>query len=289
MICNICPHRCGVERRTGRGFCGCGEEILVSRVQLHQWEEPCIGAKAGAIFFGGCTLRCVFCQNHLISRKAVGTTYTPAQLSELFRELEAQGAACIDLVSPTQYTVFIAQALQIYKPSIPVVWNSGGYELAHSLRMLDGLVDVYLPDLKYYDADVGIKYSNAPDYFVYASCAVKEMIRQTGEAQFSADGQMLRGTLIRHLVLPGNLRQSFRILEWIAREAPSAHISLMSQYFPAAQANLFPELSRRVKRSEYMRVVAYARRLGLTNGYTQQMSAADSGYVPDFSRYGSKE
>lgn len=291
MTCNICPRQCGVNRTAERGFCGCGETMRIAHVERHIWEEPCIGGTfgAGAIFFGGCILHCVFCQNYQISRYDVGTEYTPVTLAELFKYLEAQGVGCIDLVSPTQYTLLIVQALRLYKPSIPVVWNSCGYERVESLRLLDGLIDIYLPDLKYYDATVGLKYSGAEDYFFYASAAVREMVRQTGTAVFYPDGRMQRGTLVRHLVLPGNLRQTFRILEWLAREMPQIHISLMSQYFPTAQANLFPELSRRLKRKEYMQAVRYAQSLGLTNGYTQQLSASDGAYVPDFSKTGSKE
>ncbi len=285
MQCRICPRRCGADRSKTVGFCGAGDSFLVARAALHRWEEPCIGGEkgAGAIFFGGCNLKCIFCQNERISHVARGRRMEPKELVALFKQLQQQGAQTIDLVNPTHYTSQLYEVLKKDKPSIPVVWNSGGYECVESLRMMRGLVDVYLPDIKYFDSEKSFRYAGVRDYFSYASAAVQEMVAQTGPAVFDENGILLRGTLIRHLVLPANTRQAMQILDWISETLPKGVlISLMCQYIPVARAAEAPELNRRLKRWEYRRVVDYACKLGLTDGYVQEFSSASGQFVPVF-------
>ena len=285
MICKICPRQCGVNRDIKSGFCKCGTEFAVARAAKHFWEEPCIsgGNGSGAIFFSGCTLRCVFCQNHEISQHIKGKFLKESDFITVCKQLEDSGIENINLVNPTQYTQQLYDAFCKYRPSVPIIWNSGGYERAESLKMMQGIVDVYLPDLKYFDASISLKYAGVSDYFAYASTAIKEMTYQTGPAVFDHRGILIKGTLIRHLVLPANIHQSLKILDWIAQSLPGeTYISLMSQYFPTAQAFTYPEIARRLRYSEYKRVVQYAYKLGLYNVYTQKMSSATSDFVPLF-------
>lgn len=290
--CRICPRNCGVDRTNTHGFCGCGENIEINRVSLHLWEEPCISGKngSGTVFFSGCNLGCVFCQNHTISRRD-GGRLPPEILSEkafadLLLRLQDSGAENINLVTPTHFTAQIASALEKVRTriKIPVVWNSGGYEKAESLRRLDGLVDVYLPDLKFYSGKNADMLAGASDYFSTATKAVAEMLRQQPTPVY--EGEMLRkGVLIRHLVLPGLTLESMKILNFIAENFPGTPVSLMSQYTPAGKAVNSPPLDRKLKFKEYSAVKKRLKMLELS-GYFQEPSSAKADYTPDFTDRG---
>ncbi len=285
MICTLCPRRCAAERtpEAGRGLCGVGTLPRVARAGLHMWEEPCISGTrgSGAVFFSGCGLRCVFCQNEAISHGGVGEAVSVRRLSEIFAELEAQGAHNINLVTAAQFAPQVVQALEIYKPRIPIVYNSSGYESIETLRMLEGYVDVYLPDFKYIDPQMAGLLSGAPDYPEVAMAAIGEMVRQSGPAVYDEEGMMLRGTQIRHLVLPGLTGDAMRILTRIAESFPGVPVSLMGQYVPFGKALHMPGLDRRLRRKEYARVLAHMEALGLP-GYRQALDAASEAFVPDF-------
>jgi len=257
---------------------------VVARAALHQWEEPPISGTrgAGTVFFSGCNLRCVFCQNSVISQAGFGRPVTVARLGEIFQELIAQGAHNIDLVTPTHFAPAVVQALS-EPPGVPVVWNTGGYESIETLRILEGKVQIYLPDLKYLDRARAARYSAAPDYPEAATAAIREMVRQTGPCIFDADGLLLRGTMIRHLLLPGGLGEARAVMDWVAEQFPlgSVYFSLMSQYVPLGRAGEFPEIDRRLRRSEVRAAQEYMAALGLP-GYTQDPEAASGAYVPNF-------
>lgn len=285
MICTLCPRRCAAERtpEAGHGLCGVGTLPRVARAGLHMWEEPCISGTrgSGAVFFSGCGLRCVFCQNEAISHGGVGEAVSVRRLSEIFAELEAQGAHNINLVTAAQFAPQVVQALEIYRPRIPIVYNSSGYESIETLRMLEGYVDVYLPDFKYIDPQMAGLLSGAPDYPEVAMAAIGEMVRQSGPAVYDEEGMMLRGTQIRHLVLPGLTGDAMRILTRIAESFPGVPVSLMGQYVPFGKALHMPGLDRRLRRKEYARVLAHMEALGLP-GYRQALDAASEAFVPDF-------
>ena len=281
--CFLCPRACGVDRREKRGFCGMGETLKVARAALHFWEEPCLSGTrgSGAVFFSGCTLRCAYCQNYSISHQGQGKEISIARLAEIFQRLEAEGAHNLNLVTGTPFVPAILEALSIARLCIPVVWNSGGYETLETLKLLEGAVDVYLPDCKHVSPRLSRLCAQAPDYFVFAAQAIREMRRQTGPAQYGADGLLLRGTLVRHLILPGCTVDSCRVLDFIAESLPpGTPVSLMRQYTPEPWC-VIPGLDRRVTDGEYSRVLAHFEALGLS-GYTQEKDAADSGYTPDF-------
>ena len=286
--CTLCPRRCRADRRTNKGFCGMGAAITAAKASLHKWEEPCISYKngAGTVFFTGCGLRCVYCQNREISSKLFGAEITSDELADIFLHLQDSGADNIELVTPTHFVPDIIAALEKAKPKLvlPVVYNTGGYELRETLRMLDGLVDIYLPDIKYYSPELAAKYSQAPDYFEYASEAVLEMVHQSGRLTFNEDGGLICGTIIRHLVLPNCRHDSIKIMEWIAENTSSDEVlvSIMNQYTPFDFIpDSYPELKRHVTKMEYNSVVRRASELGL-NGFTQDKTAAGEKYVPDF-------
>ena len=287
--CRLCPRECGAVRKNAPGFCGCTDRILVASAQLHLWEEPCIckAPGCGAVFFSGCPLRCVFCQNHEISQKACGKEFSVEELSELFLFLQNEkSASCIDLVSPTPFAPEIAKALKTAKENglhIPAVYNTSGYEKPETLKVLEGLADIYLPDLKYFSADLSRRYSSAPNYFEIAKNALSEMFRQTGAARWE-NGFLKKGVIVRHLVLPGAWRDSIRLLDFLFDRFGKSGIvlSLMSQYFPAHRAQDFPELNRKLTKLEYQKVVRRAEELGFEYVYTQSPSSADEKYVPDF-------
>lgn len=286
--CKLCPRRCGADRINGRGYCGMGAVPVASKACLHKWEEPCIAYKngAGTVFFTGCSLHCVYCQNNVISRELYGAELSADSLADIFLRLQAQGADNIELVTPTHFVPDIVYALEKVKHrlAVPVVYNTGGYELTETLRRLDGLVDVYLPDIKYFLPELSARYSNAPDYFDHASAAVLEMVRQTKTLEYNADGGLVRGTVIRHLVLPNCRHDSIKIMEWIAANTTSEQVlvSIMNQYTPFDFIpDSFPELKRRVTKMEYNSVVRRASELGL-DGFTQDSSSAKEEYVPDF-------
>ena len=293
MICRLCPRECGVDRSAFRGFCGMGEAPRLARAALHQWEEPCISGDpddsgqtgSGTVFFSGCVMRCVFCQNHDVSAGGFGKDVTVERLTEIFLELQQRGAYNINLVSPTPFVPQIIRALDIAKPrlTIPVVYNTGGYERVETLRALEGYVDIYLPDFKYSDDRLAAKLSAAPDYAETAAAAIREMYRQVGAAVIE-DEQMTRGVIIRHLVLPGCIDNSLGVLDWIAESFPKKDVlvSLMSQYVPMGRAKTMPPLDRRITQEEYDAVLSYLYLLELDNGYTQDFSAATAEYIPDF-------
>lgn len=285
MLCNQCPRRCGALRTDtkGEGFCQMPALPVLARAALHHWEEPCLSGTngAGTVFFSGCTLRCVFCQNSRISRDNFGQAVSVARLREIFAELIGQGAHNIDLVSPTQFAHAVAEALD--RPlGVPVVWNSGGYDSVETLRRLEGKIDVYLPDLKYVTPARAEKYSGAENYPETAKAAILEMVRQVGPPVLEG-GLVKRGVLIRHLLLPGGLNEAKLVMDWVAEHFPSGQVlfSLMSQYVPLGRAAEFPELNRTLRRSEVRAAQQYMADLGLT-GYTQDADAADTGYVPLF-------
>ena len=287
-VCDFCPRRCRVDRPAGElGVCGCAHLPRVAHTQLHHWEEPCLSGTrgSGTVFFGGCNLKCVFCQNHAISTRPVGAAVTPSELAAVFLEQQRRGAHNVNLVSPTQYSGPVAEALRLARTgglSIPVVYNCNGYETVQGLGRLEGLVDVYLPDLKYHDDDLARRYSSAPGYFAAATAALREMARQTGEATFDREGLLTRGVLVRHLVLPGGAADSSQVLTWLARELPEAYLSLMAQYTPVHRAREFPELARRLRPEEYEPLLDLCDELGLDRGYRQAPGATGEEYIPDF-------
>lgn len=286
--CNLCPRMCGVDRTKRAGFCGCGAEIKAARAALHNWEEPCISGDrgSGTVFFSGCTLRCRYCQNRKISLEGFGKDISPERLAEIFLELQRKGAHNINLVTATQYIIPVIEALDIAKPElrIPVVYNCGGYERVETVRALKGYVDIFLPDIKYFSPELSRRYSMAADYFETACAAVSEMAVQAGPPVFGKDGLMKSGLIVRHMVLPGQRKDSIKILEWLADNLPRGGflLSLMSQYTPYVTDVEYPELNRRVTSYEYESVVNKALELELTSGYMQEKSSAREEYTPPF-------
>ncbi len=289
MICTLCPRNCGAERtaESGAGVCRMGTQPKIARAALHMWEEPCISGTrgSGAVFFSGCGLRCVFCQNEAISQQGEGKIVTPARLAEIFRELEAQGAHNINLVTAAHFVPAVLEALSLYRPNIPIVYNSSGYESIETLRMLSGVVDIYLPDYKYIDPNMAAMLSGARDYPDVAFAAIAEMIRQTGAPVYDENGMMQRGTLIRHLVLPGLTGDSMKILTRIRDEFPGIPVSLMGQYTPCGRALSIPGMDRKIKKKEYARVLAHMEAIGL-DGYRQELGSADGAFIPSFDETG---
>lgn len=287
--CTLCPRRCGANRSAGqRGFCGAGQTVRIARTMLHRWEEPClVGAHgAGAVFFSHCTLRCIYCQNAAISHEGDGSDVTEEELARLFLSLARQGAATLDLVTPTHYTPQILRALSLARKNgltLPVVWNTSGYETVENVSRIAGAADIFLPDLKYAAEESGRLYSAAPDYAAAAQAAVTAMVKQLGPVQFSADGQLLRGVLVRHLVLPGHRRESIALVRWLWENfGDRVQLSLMRQYTPLFRAAEFPPLHRQLTTFEYESVVDAARALGMTRVYVQGAEAVGAQYVPDF-------
>lgn len=280
--CRLCPRQCGVDRENGqRGFCGCPGTALVAKAMLHKWEEPALAGPggSGAVFFGGCTLGCSYCQNAAISGHAAGQAMDSAQLRRVFEDLIAQGAENIDLVTPTQFLPTILPALEPKLP-VPVVYNCGGYESIQTLKTLEGRVDIYLPDLKYADPKLASSLSGAADYFPVATAAIREMVRQTGPVQWQGE-KILRGTVIRHLILPGQVENSLKILDWIGETFRPGEVlvSLMRQYTP--MGNQQPPMDRRITDEEYDAVLSWMF-LNDLEGFTQEAQSADSGFIPDF-------
>lgn len=293
--CNFCPRNCKTDRTHTPGYCKSPAYPTAARAALHLWEEPCISGinGSGTVFFSGCTLRCCFCQNSKISSGGFGTPVTAVRLSEIFLELQTQGAHNINLVTATQYLPSVLEALALAKPklSIPVVYNCGGYETEETIEALAEYVDIWLPDLKYYSSELSARYSGAADYFKVASAAVKKMVELTGEPVFeetAINGQtcrlMKKGVILRHLVLPGQKEDSIRLLRWIRDTLPKGQflISLMSQYTPYHKNSQYPELNRRITTYEYQKVVDAAWELELTDGYIQEKSSAKEEYTPPF-------
>ena len=284
MICNACPRKCGVDRSKKHGFCGAGESFVVARAAKHFWEEPPISGTngSGAVFFSGCNLRCVFCQNFEVSRAKCGKEITDERLTEIFDSLISEGAHNLNLVTATQYSERLSEILRDYHSTVPVVYNCGGYESLETLRKLEGLVDIFLPDLKFFDPERSLRYCGAADYFETASAAILEMRRQQPEDVFE-DGLMKKGLIIRHLVLPKNVNQSRRIFEWIKENlGAKTYISLMAQYTPCGELESFPELQRRITRREYEKAVCSLEDLGFENVFLQELDSAAEQFIPAF-------
>lgn len=286
--CTLCPRRCHVNRSAGQtGYCGQTANLMAARAALHFWEEPCIsGTKgSGTVFFSGCNLRCAFCQNHNIAIGKAGQIISGNRLADIFLELQEKGAHNINLVTPTHFIPQIITALENAKSrglSIPILYNTGSYEEVSSLRLLDGLIDIYLPDLKYYSTELSARFSNAPDYFEKATAAIAEMHRQVGAPVF-ADTLLKRGMIVRHLILPGQTRDSKKILRYLHETyRDDIYVSIMNQYTPLPHVAHIPELNRRVTQEEYDRVLLFAERIGIQNGFEQEGSAADASFIPEF-------
>ena len=283
-ICSACPRNClAIRSETGSGYCGMGADPVIARAAPHYDEEPVISGErgSGAIFFSGCSLRCRFCQNYPISHGGYGQFITTRRLREIYFELIDQGVHNINLVNPTHFSDAILESLEGGLP-VPVVWNSGGYEKVDNLRRFEGKIQVYLPDLKYIRSDSAGKYSSARNYFEFAGPALKEMLRQTGPVELDDDGIIRRGTIVRHLILPGCTEESMDILDWIAEELPGAWISLMAQYLPFGEVEGLDELNRRLTQQEYDSVVEHLMALGLEDGFIQELSSSDEKYIPAF-------
>lgn len=267
-----------------------GELAVVAKACLHQWEEPCISGTrgSGTVFFSGCNLSCVFCQNSAISQECYGKEVTADRLADIYLELQDKGAHNINLVNPTHFTARIKESLlKAEGLKIPVVYNSNGYERLESLKEMEGLINVFLPDLKYYNGDTAAKYSGAADYFRFASAAVAEMYKQVGDVELDGEGIIKKGLIIRHLILPGMAAESLKVLDWIKGNLPSTvTISLMSQYTPYYKASGHPEIGRRITRREYERVVEHFFKLGFENGYVQERESAEEDYIPEFNLEG---
>lgn len=288
--CTLCPRKCHVNRQAGQvGFCGQTAELTAARAALHYWEEPCISGSAGsgAIFFSGCNLQCVFCQNHDIALGKNGKIISFRRLTEIMMELQDKGAANINLVTGTHFIPQIALALSAAKTLgliIPVVYNTSGYEIPSSLRLLEGLVDIYLPDLKYFSSALSADYSHAADYFQHASTAIAEMFRQTGTPVMDPDtGLMRRGVMVRHLLLPGETKDSKKILRHLHEAyGNDIYVSIMNQYTPLKHVEQIPALNRKVTEAEYSRVLVFAERLGIEQGFYQEGEAASESFIPAF-------
>lgn len=283
MGCTLCPRRCGADRLKQAGFCGMGNTLMIARIAPHFDEEPCISGTrgSGAVFLSGCCLKCRYCQNGDISHRLAGQAFTPYELSEKLRALCKKDVHNINFVTPTHFTEQILQALALFKPPVPIVWNTSGYETMETLKRLQGVVDIYLPDLKHYSPKMSGLIAGAPDYFAAASQAISEMCRQTGAPVYGEDGLMQSGTLIRHLVLPGLTSESIRLLNWIKESLPpGTPVSLMRQYFPANGIDI-KGLDRRLTQREYERVSSHMLALDLP-GFTQEKKSADAVYVPAF-------
>lgn len=285
--CTLCPRACGADRSVNRGWCGADEQPRIAKIMLHRWEEPYISGTrgSGAVFFCGCNLGCVYCQNHTIRDGGVGELYSAGMLADAFLALEENGAHNINLVTAAPYVPKVAESLRLAKSlglSIPVVYNSSGYECVEALKLLQGLVDIYLPDWKYISPLLSQKFSRAPDYAAVASGAILEMHRQVGDLQLDEEGIAKRGLAIRHLILPGCADDSRSVLDAIVSTLPACtYISLMSQYTPQPDTTIFP-LNRRITRREYDRVMSYALSLGLYNILIQQLDSAETSYTPHF-------
>jgi putative pyruvate formate lyase activating enzyme len=284
MICNACPRKCNVERGVSVGYCKSPENFRVSRGALHFWEEPCISGKngSGTVFFSGCNLKCVFCQNFEISHENKGVEISDNKLIEIFEKLIEQDANNINLVNPTHYAVRLASVLTKWKSPVPIVYNSSGYESVQTLKMLDGLVDVYLPDFKYTRTDKAMRYSKAEDYPEVAKCAIAEMRRQVQEDEFDENGIMKRGMIIRHLILPSNTNSSLEVIDYLADNFSNTYLSLMAQYVPCGDLSNYSEINRIITKREYNKVVDYALDKGLEKLFIQEISSANKKFIPKF-------
>lgn len=287
--CTLCPRNCKADRNSGKtGFCGVDSTIYLARAALHMWEEPCISGKkgSGAVFFSGCGLRCCFCQNHDIAIGSRGLPVTVERLSEIFLELKEKGAANINLVTGAHYVPQIVQALDMAREKgmdLPVVYNSSGYEKLETLKFLEGYVDVYLPDMKYMESELAQKFSHAADYPETAKAAIGEMVRQTGKCEFGEGGYIRKGTIVRHLILPGHTRNSVKVLKYLHETyGDNIYISIMNQYTPVRTFDSCKELNRKITKREYEKVLDAAVDMGIKNGFIQEGETASESFIPDF-------
>lgn len=292
--CGLCNRKCRVDRDNGeKGFCGETSEIRCGRAALHMWEEPCISGTrgSGTVFFTGCVLKCVFCQNSVLAESKVGKPVTVSRLAEIFLELQNKGAHNINLVTPTHFVPSIRESIILSKKnglSVPIVYNTGSYESVDTIKSLEGLVDIYLPDLKYVSSELSKKYSKVPDYFETAKKAIDEMVRQTGIPEFDDDGIMKKGVIVRHLLLPGYLSDSKNVIKYLYDTyRDDIFISIMNQYTPMEGiGDKYPELNRKVRKKEYDRLVDYAIDIGVTNGFIQEGGTAKESFIPEFTEEG---
>lgn len=287
--CKLCPRNCNVNRlKKERGFCNSDDTIKVARVSLHPWEEPCLSGKkgSGTIFFSNCNLNCVFCQNHQISQENIGKSLSIERLSEIFMEQQKRGASNINLVTPTHYVPQIIEAIKSAKKSglnIPILYNSSGYENIDTLKALDGYIDIYLPDLKYMNDKYALKYSKVNNYFNFASKAISEMVRQCPNPKFNEKGLMIKGVIIRHLMLPGLLFDSKKIIDYIFTSFNnSVYISLMNQYTPTFNSKKYPEINKPLNKKHYESLINYSLSLGIKNGFIQEEGTVKESFIPQF-------
>ena len=289
LSCEVCPHNCKVNRLEERlGRCKCGSKVKIALASVHHFEEPCISGTngSGTVFFSGCNLSCKFCQNYEISQLGKGVEITIEELADIFLKQQNKGVHNINLVTPTMYAYQIIEAIKIARGkglNIPIVYNSNGYESVSTLKALEGYIDVYLPDLKYYDDDLAMRYSGIPHYFENASQAIQEMYRQVGAPKLNEDGIITKGMMIRHLVLPNQIENSKQVLRWIKNNIDeNVYINIMAQYFPCYKAKEIEELNRKLTREEYEEIERFVYDLDIKNGYMQDLGENEEEYVPDF-------
>ena len=291
-VCNICPRKCGVDRAKAKGYCGMSDRVKISRAALHMWEEPCISADmgSGTVFFSGCNMKFVFCQNKDISHDGVGKEITTEHLADIMLRLQGEGALNINLVTPTHYALQIIEAVKIARQkglNLPIVCNTSGYENVRTVKLLKDTVDVWLPDFKYIDNEKAIRYSNAPGYTEIAKRALDEMVSQQGECVFDKDGVIQKGVIVRHLVMPGGVEDAKKITRYLYRRyGDRIYISLMSQYTPCTDLSLYPEIDRKVTAAEYDEVVDFAVDIGVENGFIQDGERASESFIPPFNLEG---
>ena len=284
MNCSICPRKCNADMENSVGFCKSPAEFRLARAALHFWEEPCISGEngSGTVFFSGCNLKCVYCQNYEISIENKGIVVDDSRLIEIFKSLIEQGAENINLVNPTHYADRLANLFEKWHCPVPVVYNTSGYESTQTLKMLDGIVDIYLTDFKYIRPDKAQKYSNAPDYPEVAKNALAEMKWQVQGYEFDSSGVMQKGVMVRHLVLPQNTNSALRIIDYIAENYSDTYLSIMAQYVPCGSLENYPEINRKITEREYNKVVDYALQTGLENVFIQQTESAEKEFIPPF-------
>ena len=285
--CNLCPRNCLVNRTKEKGVCGCNNKMVIARASLHMWEEPCISGETGSgtIFFSGCNLKCIFCQNYQISNELIGAEVTIEEFASICLNLQKQGANNINLVTPTPYVPLIIEGIKLAKEkglNIPIVYNTSGYETVETIKMLDGIVDIYLPDFKYFNDEYAIKYSHIKDYFKYASSSLKEMYKQVGKPVFK-NKLMQKGIIVRHLMLPGLLYESKEIIKYLYDTYnDNIYISIMNQYTPVKQFEKYKELNNKVKENDYDELINYALDLGIKKAFIQEGETQSESFIPDF-------
>jgi len=291
--CTLCPRKCKVNRNNNElGFCGMTKELVVARASLHFWEEPIISGEkgSGTVFFSGCNLKCVFCQNYNISNQNFGKKISIERLSEIFLELQKKGANNINLVTPTHFVPQIIEALKISKEnglSIPIVYNTSGYESIETIKLLNGFIDVYLPDFKYFDNKYALKYSKCPDYFENATSSINEMIKQVGKPKFNDDGLLVKGVIVRHMMMPGLLKDSKKIIHYLVDNYnDDIFISIMNQYTPTNNLNKYSEINKIVNKNEYEELINYAINIGIKNGFMQEGETQKTSFIPEFDTTG---